>query len=640
MKKLLSRDPDSIGGFQLLGRLGAGGLGVVYIAHRDGVSVALKVMREALVDDPSERGRFSREIELLSKVDSLNVARIIDSGVDGEIAWFATEFVNGPNLKEHLAAHGTLAEDKWFSLAEGIFRGLADIHEQGIVHRDIKPANIILENGIPKIIDFGISQMAEATSLTATGVVAGSPAWFAPEQIDGKEATPATDLFAAGSVLAYAATGRTPWGDPETMTRASALRIGEGAPDLTGLSSEQRLIVERLIRSEPEDRRFHLDVLGEEPASNRTSPTILDGSASPSPGPDAATQRIRSKRERLVYLIPTAVLVLVLSGGFFWNSIEPGEPVMDGFGPTVSNSPETGDEEVKDAQNTPKDLSALPDLSAVSLTVASKDFAEQRILGEMFVQAFREAGAEVTNLDGYGLTDAVRNAQVTGITDAVPEYNGVGWLIHLGNSNPSFDPDELTEDVRARDLEENGIVWIGRSPFNNTYGFTSSPEATEANGGAFSLQSMMEYVLRNPEALVCMESQYASRGDGVVLVERATGIEMPPAQTLILDSGLIYSETANNNCTFGEVFTTDGRIPALELTLVEDPGVHVLYNVSLTLREETYNQSPEAFEVITDAILRPLDNERMAELNSLWSVGGQSAQEIARGYLEEIGLLR
>lgn len=254
MKKLLPRDPDSIGGFQLVGRLGSGGLGVVYLAHRVGVSVALKVMREALVDEPSERERFRREIELLSKVDSPNVARIIDSGVDGETAWFATDFVNGPNLKEYLAAHGTLPEEDWFAFAEGLFRGLADIHGQGIVHRDIKPANIILENGSPKIIDFGISQMAEATSLTATGVMAGSPAWFAPEQIDGKEVTPATDLFAAGSVLTYAATGRTPWGDPDTMTRASALRIGDGPGDLTGLTTGQVKLVEPLTAPAPQNR--------------------------------------------------------------------------------------------------------------------------------------------------------------------------------------------------------------------------------------------------------------------------------------------------------------------------------------------------------------------------------------------------
>jgi len=106
------------------------------------------------------------------------------------------------------------------------------------------------------------------------------------------------------------------------------------------------------------------------------------------------------------------------------------------------------------------------------------------------------------------------------------------------------------------DLSENGIVWVGRSPFNNTYGFASSPEATDANGGAFDLKSMMEYVRDNPDTVVCMESEFPSRPDGLILTETHAGIELPDNQQLILDTGIIYTETANNNCDFGEVFTT------------------------------------------------------------------------------------
>lgn len=255
MKKLLPRDPESIGGFELFGRLGAGGLGVVYLASRDGVSVALKVMRESVSDDPTERERFRREIEILSGVDSPNVARIVDSGVDDETAWFATEYVNGPNLKELLETRGPVTGEEWWTFSRGLLRGLGDIHRVGVIHRDIKPANIIIENGHPRIIDFGISQMVEATSLTVTGVMTGSPAWFAPEQIDGEEITQAADLFAAGSVLTYAATGKTPWGDPGTMTRAAALRIGHGDPDLDGLSDGQAEVVRALIHPDPRQRQ-------------------------------------------------------------------------------------------------------------------------------------------------------------------------------------------------------------------------------------------------------------------------------------------------------------------------------------------------------------------------------------------------
>ena len=278
------------------------------------------------------------------------------------------------------------------------------------------------------------------------------------------------------------------------------------------------------------------------------------------------------------------------------------------------------------------------DLSGVSVAVGSKDFDEQLILGYVLVEALGAAGADVTDRVNLGGTNVAREALVSDEIDVYMEYNGTGWTVHLGNEDPSFDSEVLTSGVAEQDLA-NGIVWVGRSPVNNTYGFASSPEATEANGGAFSLQTMMEYVQENPDAIVCMESEFPSRPDGLILTETATGIELPEAQQLILDTGIIYTETANNNCDFGEVFTTDGRIPALDLTLVEDPGVNILYNVSATIREETYNEAPEAFDGIVEAILAPLDNVRMAELNARVSAEGEDPQAVARDFLVEEGLL-
>jgi osmoprotectant transport system substrate-binding protein len=150
---------------------------------------------------------------------------------------------------------------------------------------------------------------------------------------------------------------------------------------------------------------------------------------------------------------------------------------------------------------------------------------------------------------------------------------------------------------------------------------------------------MMEYVQDNPDATVCMESEFPSRPDGLILTENATGIKLPVDQQLILDTGIIYTETAANNCDFGEVFTTDGRIPALNLTLVEDPGVNILYNVSGTIREEKYNEAPEAFDGIISDILAPLDEVRMAGLNALVSAEGQDPADVARAYLVEEGLI-
>ncbi len=279
------------------------------------------------------------------------------------------------------------------------------------------------------------------------------------------------------------------------------------------------------------------------------------------------------------------------------------------------------------------------DLSGVSIAVGSKDFDEQLILGEMMVAAFEAAGAEVDNKVNLGGTNVARAALESGEIDIYMEYNGTGWTVHLGQSDPSFDPEVLTSGVRDMDLADNGIVWVGRSPFNNTYGFASSPEVTEANGGAFDLKSMMEYVRDNSDAVVCMESEFPSRPDGLILTETHAGIELPDNQQLILDTGIIYTETANNNCDFGEVFTTDGRIPALGLTLVTDPGVNILYNVSGTIRQDKYNEAPEAFDGIIEAVLAPLDNIKMAELNGKVSAEGEDPADVARDFLVAEGLI-
>ena len=309
-------------------------------------------------------------------------------------------------------------------------------------------------------------------------------------------------------------------------------------------------------------------------------------------------------------------------------------------GCAADTATETAESTGGDTTETSAEVTTLAkyDLSGIDVSVGSKDFDEQLILGEMMVAAFEEAGATVDNKVDLGGTNIARAALESGDIDIYMEYNGTGWTVHLGQEDPSFDSEELTTGVRELDAE-NGIVWVGRSPFNNTYGFASSPEVTEANGGAFSLQTMMEYVRDNPDATVCMESEFPSRPDGLILTETATGITLPVAQQLILDTGVIYTETASNNCDFGEVFTTDGRIPALNLTLVEDPGVNILYNVSGTIREEKYNEAPKAFDGIINDILAPLDEVRMAGLNALVSAEGQDPADVARAYLVEEGLI-
>ncbi|MGA9715874.1 MAG: glycine betaine ABC transporter substrate-binding protein [Aeromicrobium sp.] len=277
-------------------------------------------------------------------------------------------------------------------------------------------------------------------------------------------------------------------------------------------------------------------------------------------------------------------------------------------------------------------------LDGVSLTVGSKDFTENILLAEMFAQALENEGASVNNKVNLGGTSVNRDALTSGDIDVYPEYNGTGWTVHLGNEDPSQDPQELYDVTAKADLEKNGIQWVGLSPFNDTYGFAANGDLAKAEGG-FDFQKMADYLKANPDATVCMETEFPDRPDGLVLWEKATGYELPSSQTQILDTGLIYTETADGNCDFGEVFTTDGRITALNLQLVEDPGVMIVYNVSFTMSDELYQANATVYDELTDSILAGLDNDKMAELNALVDVEGTPAERVAEDYLKEVGVL-
>ena len=277
-------------------------------------------------------------------------------------------------------------------------------------------------------------------------------------------------------------------------------------------------------------------------------------------------------------------------------------------------------------------------LEGVTISVGSKDFTENILLGEMFAQALEANGATVENNVNLGGTVPNRDALLAGEIDVYPEYNGTGWTVHLGNEDPSQDPDELYQVTSEADLEQNDIKWVGRSPFNDTYGFAANGDLSQSDG-PFDLQGMADYLEANPDATVCMESEFPSRPDGLVLFEDATGYEVPQSQITILETGLIYTQTEDGACDFGEVFTTDGRIQALNIELVEDPGVFILYNVSYTMRNEVYQANAATYDELANTILEPLDEEKMASLNAEVDTQGVDPAQVAEDYLNEIGVL-
>ncbi len=301
--------------------------------------------------------------------------------------------------------------------------------------------------------------------------------------------------------------------------------------------------------------------------------------------------------------------------------------VLAGCGGLSGSGPAAGGGELADAVS----------LEGQTYAVGGKDFDEQLVLCQIAIAALESVKATVTDRCNTGGTEATRNALLGGDIDLYWEYNGTAWITFLKETAPIPDEQEQYTAVRDRDLAENKIVWIGRTPFNNTYAFAVKEEkAAELN--LTTLSDMAAYVNSGQPGDVCIETEYASRDDGVTGLQKAYGFSVPNPQ--VLATGVIYQATADQNpCLFGEVFTTDGRIPQLGLRVLEDDKkFHPNYNASVTIREEAFNRNP-AIAAVFEPIINSLDNKVMAELNKQVSADGLDPREVARTWLSERGFI-
>ncbi|MGW3566565.1 protein kinase domain-containing protein [Streptomyces sp. NPDC000941] len=260
MDDLLPADPDRIGPYILEGRLGAGGMGQVYLGRSPGGRhVAVKVIRPEHARNPQFRRRFAREVEAARAVGGFHTAQVIGADPDATSPWLATAYIPGPSLHEVVTTDGPLTPDALRALGAGLAEGLAAIHARRLVHRDLKPSNVIMATDGPRIIDFGIARSVDASALTSLGVVIGTFAFMSPEQVRADQAGPASDVFSLGAVLGFAATGRGPF-DAETIP-AIVHRIISEPPRLGDLSGPLRDTVEACLAKEPDDRPAIADVL-------------------------------------------------------------------------------------------------------------------------------------------------------------------------------------------------------------------------------------------------------------------------------------------------------------------------------------------------------------------------------------------
>lgn len=257
-------DPGAVGPHRLLGRLGEGGMGTVYLAvSPDERAVAVKVLRDTPLDgSETARRRFRQELEALRRVRGPHLVELLDADVEAELPYLVTRFVPGVRLDRYVEQHGPLEPAALRALARGLADALATLHAEGVVHRDLTPGNVLLVDGSPQLIDLGLATAsATRTALTGTGMVVGTPGYLAPEQVTGTEVSPAADVHAWGATVAFAGTGRPPYGTgrPEAVL----YRIVHEDPDLDGLPGDVRALVEAATDPQPARRPLAGELLAE-----------------------------------------------------------------------------------------------------------------------------------------------------------------------------------------------------------------------------------------------------------------------------------------------------------------------------------------------------------------------------------------
>ena len=292
------REHARLGEYRLVQRLGEGGMGVVHLAlDRHGRAVAIKVLRQHIAHDPDARARLTREVSTLSRIRDPHVAPVLDADVDGPTPYIVTRYVPGPSLDEHVAGRGPLAPTDLHRVMSGLAEALDAIHSAGVVHRDVKPGNVLLVDGDPVLIDFGIAHVADDIRLTMTGLVMGTPGYLAPEVVGGDDVTPATDWWGWAATTAFAASGTPPFGTGPMS--AVLARVSAGEPDLEAVDPRIEPLLYAALSPHPAERPHHHEVVA-----------ALERYAHGAPVTEAIqVRRVRPETQRLA-VPPTAALPL------------------------------------------------------------------------------------------------------------------------------------------------------------------------------------------------------------------------------------------------------------------------------------------------------------------------------------------
>jgi osmoprotectant transport system substrate-binding protein len=288
----------------------------------------------------------------------------------------------------------------------------------------------------------------------------------------------------------------------------------------------------------------------------------------------------------------------------------------------------------------PGSIKPTPGLQGVPITVGSKEYTEQVILGYILEFTLMAAGADVRDLTGIVGSRSTRGAQLSGQVDVAYEFTGNAWINYLGHEKPIPDTREQFEAVRDEDLERNGMVWLDPGPMDDTYALAAGKQVVDRTG-VRTLSQYADLVRTNPAAAkTCVDTEFRARQDGFPGMAAAYGFDPARAQTPILQVGIIYQATADGRqCDFGEVFTTDGRIAALDLTvLTDDKQFFAHYNPSVTMKREFFDAHPEIADV-TAPVTAALTNDAIIGMNKQVDVEGRDPSVVARDWMVARGFI-
>lgn len=278
-------------------------------------------------------------------------------------------------------------------------------------------------------------------------------------------------------------------------------------------------------------------------------------------------------------------------------------------------------------------------LKGAHLTVTSKEFTEQLILGAIMGIAFEAAGADVLDRTGIQGSIGAREAVKSGDADGMYEYTGTAWITYQGNSKPISSPQKQWEAVRAADLK-NGLTWLPPSALNNTYALAMN-QSNYRKYRTKTLSEVAALAAKDPGAVtLCVESEFANRADGLPGMEKRYGMDLPAKNITQMDTGIIYTQAAKGSCTYGEVFTTDGRITSMHLVVMaDDKKFFPNYNAAPEINTKALKKYP-AIATVLDPVTRKLDNTVARSLNAKVDVEGQDPHQVALDWMKREGFVK